>query len=314
MGRGDAAGVLIGDEQQPLRLRLAEDGIQLLLFCLRRKLAVQPARGDFVPGADAAGIGLAEIKLFMLIQHDPRRRIVHHRGAIVAGSGKIVTKAQRMADFMRGQLANAIQCQFDRIIVAAAAGFGRACQPLENHAIVTDALRAQDDMALDELAAARINDAAAIGPATRLSMHPLHDVVADVQRVRISGQNFHPVSIGKTGSGKGFLPPTGTIKQRLLDGCWRTGVNVEHNRLTHAAGRITRLHMLQPVAHGNTAQQRLMQRCGVVVETQRKGAAARIGAAWLVAGWRQAHKAVVLAQRDMIGIGCGGADLGTGLA
>ena len=90
-----------------------------------------------------------------------RMRIIHHRDPSLRAVVVIVPQAQRVADFMRGQLPDARQRRPIQNIGLFVAGRVRRKQPFEDQVILPVAQRAQRDRALDDLAGARIADRAA---------------------------------------------------------------------------------------------------------------------------------------------------------
>ena len=81
-------------------------------------------------------------------------------------------EAQRMADLMGGELADARARARNRIVGRAAAALAGARQPSSNQAIPLHAERAERDVSFQLFAGTGIDDAATVGPAAGRAMHP----------------------------------------------------------------------------------------------------------------------------------------------
>jgi hypothetical protein len=88
-----------------------------------------------------------------------------------------------------------------------------AREPLEQEPVLAHAQRSQGHVPLDDLAGARIDHPAAVGPAAGRAVDPLDDVVAGVQRVGAGRQLLHPVGVVEPGRVEGLLPPARAFDQ-----------------------------------------------------------------------------------------------------
>src|SRR5258708_32108691 len=76
----------------------------------RGELRVAVADCNFVPLTDAGCICVRQIDVAVRIEGDVRVRIIHHRRSLRERTGgEVVREAERMSDFVRGQLAYACQ-------------------------------------------------------------------------------------------------------------------------------------------------------------------------------------------------------------
>ena len=90
-----------------------------------------------------------------------RMRIVHHRDPALRAVVVVVAEAERVADFVRGELADARQRGLVEDVGLLVAGRVRREQALEDQVVLPVAQRAERDRRLDDLAGARIGDRAA---------------------------------------------------------------------------------------------------------------------------------------------------------
>ena len=178
-----------------------------------------------------------------------------------------------------------------------AAAVRRAEQPLEDQPVLAHAQRAEADVALDHLAGARVDHAAAVGPAAGRAVDPLDDVVADVERVGALGQQ---------------LDAEGVAKARRLERRAPTSRRPRRRRRAPARGspdRRSRRSARGPAesaaagsrlaSRWRTIQRRsmrLVERRRVVREADRERARARVEGARLVARVGQPQEGVVLHQ------------------
>ena len=85
-----------------------------------------------------------------------RMGIVHHRDPAFFAVVVVVAEAERVADLVRGQLADALQRRFvQHRRLLAAAGVRRE-QAFEDHVVLPIAQRSERDRRLDDLAGARV--------------------------------------------------------------------------------------------------------------------------------------------------------------
>ena len=85
-----------------------------------------------------------------------RMRVVHHRDPALVAVVVVVAEAERVADLVRRELADALQrrlVQHRRLLVA---GRVRREQAFEDQVVLAIAQRAERDRGLDDLAGARI--------------------------------------------------------------------------------------------------------------------------------------------------------------
>ena len=120
-------------------------------------------------------------------------------------------------------------------------------QPLGDQVVLTIAERAERDDALDDLAGARIGDAAAGAPAARRSVHPVDDVVADVERADAVGQHLDLKGVAVACRLERLVPPARALDERRADRLRRAGIDVVDDRLHRLADRGLRVLLLQPV-------------------------------------------------------------------
>ncbi len=93
------------------------------------------------------------------------------------------------------------------------------------------AKRAEQNRALDDLAGPRIGDRLSVGPAARRAVDPVHDIVADVERVGACGQDADLEGILEARPRRTPRPPAHPVLQRGSDRLGRAAVDVEDDRL-----------------------------------------------------------------------------------
>ena len=170
-------------------------------------LAVAEVDRHLVPVADVLRVGVVDVDGAVFLQHFERMRVVHHRDPALAAVVVVVAEAERVADFVRRELADALQrglVEDRRTFIAL--GVGRQ-QAFEDHVVLAIAQRPERDRGLDDLAGARIGDRAARTPAARRAVHPVDHVVADVHRIGAVGQH---VDLERVAEARGFerlVPP-----------------------------------------------------------------------------------------------------------
>src|SRR5690349_15516243 len=99
-------------------------------------------------------------------------RIVHDRDASGSAVVVVVTDAQRVADLVRRELADAGEAPLHQFLWRLGSLLVRAEETLGNHVVRPDAQRAESHDALDDFARARVTDAAARAPAARRAVYP----------------------------------------------------------------------------------------------------------------------------------------------
>jgi nucleoside 2-deoxyribosyltransferase len=170
-------------------------------------------------------------------------RIIHHRAIAHAAGGKVVGEAQRVADFVRSQLAQAGQRHLlGQFVLSAGCFCRRRQQRFGDQDVLPHALRSQRDGAAQDLAGARIGQRIPVGPAARGAVHPGDDVVADVLRVHAFRQQLDAVGILEAGFLEGAGPPRCAFNQRRTHRLRRAAVDVVDDRfftvLTAADGSV----------------------------------------------------------------------------
>ncbi len=219
-----------------------------------------------------------------------------------------------MPHLVGGELADAGERQLHRVVGGAAAGLLGAQQALEDEDVLAHAQRAEGDVPLHHLARPRVDDAAAVRPAARRAVHPLHDVVADVEGMGAGGEQLDAVAAGEAGLGEGVRPPAGAVEQGAADRLGCRGVDVEDDRLLRRVDAVGDLGVLQPMARDPTRLHRRAERRRVVHEGDAEAAAAGVEAARPVAVVGQADERVVLHQRHRLRLRRGRAHLRPRLA
>ncbi len=186
-------------------------------------------------------------------------------------------------------------------------------QALKDAPVLAHALAAQDHMALEDFPRARIDYRTAIGPAAGLAMHPLDDIVARIERVHALGQELDAIGVFKAGRFKGLRPPVPALDQGLLDQLGRAAIHVIDDGLDHRTGCSGRIDPFQPVALGEAALERGVERGRHVISGHLEGAAARVRRTGFIPVLGQGDEGVMHRQRHRLGIGCGGAHLRAGI-
>ena len=300
VGRAGGTGVVVADIALPVGIAVGDDGIQLAA-ALRpvRHGGVEPLDGKPVPAADADLVGVRQAQRSVTDRHS-RRRIVHHRGPVVIGGrGEVVGQTDGMAGLVHRQLADAGQAHLHRIIGSALAGLVGAHQALEDHAVLADAERAQQDRALQDLARAGVRDRPAIGPAPGLAMDPVDHVVAHVHGVRPLGQHLHPEGVDEAGRIEGVGPPPRPLHQ---GGAHRFGcraVHIEDDGLLHRRAGGRRVGLFQTEAAAQRLDRPVGQGRSVIGHQLADRAGPGVGEAGLETGRRQADQGLVRDHRDI---------------
>ncbi len=270
--RGRRIGV--GDEAEPGRARGGDLGASLGVG----PGAIDIVDEEFVPRAKADVIGVGEVDPGA-VEADPRRRIVHHRRALLRAGGEIMVEAQRVADLVRRELADPRERGGDRVVGIAGAGEPRPDQRLEDQDVLADSKRAQDHRALDRLAGAGVGDGLAVGPAAGRSVDPVDDIVANVERVGTGGQLLDPIGAGQARRLEAFAPPVRALAKRAADRLGRGRVDVEDDRIDDdARAAELRLCFVEPEAGDEVADHRLAERRRSVDLLDPERVAVRVGA------------------------------------
>ena len=142
-------------------------------------------------------------------------------------------KPKRVADLVCCKLADAGKSELHGIISAPGAGMLRSRKSLENQAILTDPQRPQRHVPLDDLSGAGVIDRTAIRPAPGGSMHPLHHVVTNIQRVSPCRHQFHPECIDEPRFLESLCPPVAPIDECAAHRFGRAAIDVINDGFGH---------------------------------------------------------------------------------
>ena len=277
MGSAGCPRIAVGNKEQPFCARFFEDPIQRGPFIgAGGEGGVAVTDGDFVPLADAGGVGVLQINLPGRAEGHERRGIIHHRGAAVRAGGEVVGQPEGVADLMRRQLPQAGQRHLFHARVHFLSEFIFRDQPLGDQVILAHAQRAEGHLPLDDFARARVGDGDAVGPAAGGAMHPLDQVVADVHGVGFSGQQLHPEGIAKSGGLECLRPPARTVEERGTDGFGRAGIEVINDRLHRLAQGGGGVALFQSVPRNNALHDGFADGHGVIHVVQAEVAGAGV--------------------------------------
>ena len=275
--RAGAAGVLVIDEQLPGGHPLVHqpshgDGIVLR----RRELEVGGPDGELVVAPDPGRVRPGQVDA-AVAHGGERRRVVHHGRAVAAARREIVLEAERVSHFVRGKLTNPGQGrrghgrparrlveirQVGRVLRFTRPGdsgrrrIGRgdcAGEPATDEHVLPDAQGAEQDIALQDFARARVDDGPSVGPAARRAVHPVDHVVPNVHRIHVGGQHFHLEGVHEPSGLERLVPPRGTLDERLANGLRSAVVHVVDERVNRL-GRGRRGAFF-------SSRKRIIQRC-----------------------------------------------------
>ena len=150
-------------------------------------------------------------------------------------------------------------------------------------------------MPLKNFSAARIEDGRTVGPAARRTMHPLNDVVANVQGVCAVRQHFDLKRILVSSRFKGLVPPAGALQQGRTYRLRCAAIQVVNYGFDSLAKRCRRVFLLKAVAATKINDQVITNRrcivrkaAGIVAQTN--DATARIISQWLIVVVRKSDK------------------------
>ena len=152
------AGIPIGHVSKPGIQRLSENllagGVSIDIVA---EVLVGIQHRAYVPGSDLVVVGLAEIERSVIANAYQRKRIVHDRCPVLGAGREIVFEAQRVADFVRRQLANPRQRHFQHVgrhvdIVV------RCKQPFGDQVILSHTQRTERHVAFQNFAGAGIQN------------------------------------------------------------------------------------------------------------------------------------------------------------
>ena len=211
-------------------------------------------------------------------------------------------EAQGVAHLVRRQLAKPRDGDLHRIVGAALALLVGAHQALEDQHVLAHPKGAQQHRALDDLAGARVGDRLAVGPAAGGAVHPVDDVVADVQGVGALRHDLHAIGVLEAGGLEGLGPPAGALLQGRADRLRRGAVHVVDDGLLDGGDRLGRVGLLQSEAMRQAHGDVLVQRRGIVIDDGIEAPRARIEDPRDVARLRQLDQAVAHGERDQLGV------------
>ena len=213
------------------------------------------------------------------VEPHARRRIVHHRRALVGAGDVVVRQAERVPHLVRAHLAHARE--HERRVGGRGVG---AHQRRVEVVVGARAMRVQARHPLEDLARARVAERAADRPAALVAVLPLHHVVARVHRVGALGEQLgaetHPsarrVRTRRSTSARRRASPAHRLRE-CPDRCSR------RSGCGSASVRIVGIDALEPVARDPALLERALDRLAVVLERDAEVADARIELARAVA-------------------------------
>jgi hypothetical protein len=218
-------GVLVGQVAEVFGPGVVQDLVEGGLLIAARQDAVAVVDGDLVPIADTRGVGFGDIDGAVFAELFLRVRIIHDGdpagGAVVV----VVAQAEGVAHFVSCELADTGECGLiENLGLLVAGGVGRE-QSFEDHVVLAVAEGAKGDGGLDDLAGARIGDAAAHAPAAGGAVDPVDHVVADVHGVGGVGKDGDLEGVLEAGGFEGLIPPACAFDQGFLDVFGSAGID-----------------------------------------------------------------------------------------
>ncbi len=202
----------------------------------------------------------------MIVDRHQRRRVVHHRRPPVGAGGEVVVHAEGVTDLVGRQLPDPRQRDLDRVISSTGSQIVGADQTLEEQPVLAHPQRTERHVALDHLPGARVDDAAAIGPAAGRAVDPLDHVVAGVETVGPFREQLDAKRVDEAGGLECLGPPTGPFEQRRPHRFGHAAVDVIDDGLHHGRAGGLRIGLLEPVADDPSPFDRFIQRRRVVRE------------------------------------------------
>ena len=305
-GFGD--GVLLGDGVEAGAGGVFDDAVEAFGFLLGRgaggELVVAPGDGDFVPAADLEAVGCGEVDAAVAVELEEGGGIVADRHVLAQGAGDVVVvQAEGVADFVGGELAQAGHHQFVDVRAGGAVRVGGE-QGLGDHAQVAVAQRGEGDDALQDFAGARVPDHFAVGEAAGGAGHPGDDVVADVDRVGVLGEEFDLEGVAEAGGLEGRVPPAGAFEEGGAHRLGGAAVDVVEDRLDGFTDGGRGVAFFEAVAQRVVDIGREFEGAGEVVEDDAaEEGGARVEQARLEAGFGEADEAGAHADGDGAGVG-----------
>ncbi len=217
------------------------------------------------------GVGVREVGHSVRAERDVGVRVVHHavaaarcwrRRSCARGRGCGRSHARRA-----GAGAASTICSMGSVCgVMDLPDDIRREQRFRDQVVLASAQRAERDVALDDLAGARVGDGFAVAPAAGVAMHPLDDVVAHVHRVGAGGQQVDAEgALGPARGLEGRVPPARAFEQRRADRLRRAAIHVVLDGRDRLAVRLAvGVFLDEPVAQDELLVERLAQRRVVV--------------------------------------------------
>ncbi len=116
VGGAEGAGVLVGNEEEAGFFGVGEDFVEgFVLVGFRRKFTIAVVDGYLVPDADADRVGVGKVGDALRVEGDVGVRVVHDGDGLVdvgvgeGAGGEVVGKAEGVAGFVGGELADALE-------------------------------------------------------------------------------------------------------------------------------------------------------------------------------------------------------------
>ena len=139
--------------------------------------------------------------------------------------------AEGVADFVGGELADSEKGHLQ--------GFGGvflvflicADHTFGDEEILADALGAEGDSSFDDFAGAGVCDGPTGGPAASGAVDPVDDVIANVPRVGVFGEQFDLEGVAVADGFEGLVPPAAAFEEGGADGLGGAAIDVIDDRL-----------------------------------------------------------------------------------
>ena len=234
----------------------------------RRKFAVQPVHRELVVVTDPLHVGVGQIDVAVVVDLRVRSRIVHDAFAAVGAGHVVVREADRVPDFVSGELTDPGQRHFHgvgvgrdlrEVVVVRRVGElaqlavlrrGDPGRERRHHAlavqvVLTQAQAAEVDDATNDLARAGIDHRVAVRVPAGPPVRPVDHVVADVLRVYPLRKHPHLESVDEARRLERLIPPRRAFDQRGANRLRRSGVDVVDDRLDRPRHRRVRIDPLE---------------------------------------------------------------------
>ena len=124
-------------------------------------------------------------------------------------------------------------------------------------------------------------------------MHPVDDVVADVEGMHVLRTHLHPEGVAVARGLEGLVPPARAIEERAANGLGRAGIEVVDDGLHRIGDLRFRIDLGQAMAAEEALLERRPEGGGAVLEIRAEETGARIEVAGLVAGAREFDEGVM---------------------